>query len=107
MLEQLIYYIGRGTWTGSGLATVAVAATAPDGHGWIRVSVALCGLIAILMSLTLGGLLKHLASHSVDRESLFDELASYTRAERCDDRYTNVCEKLDDIKDMLKRKDVL
>ena len=53
----------RGLWTGAGVCTVAVGVA--DGGAWEgRLVVILSGIVTLLLSILLGGFIKHLSEHA-------------------------------------------
>jgi hypothetical protein len=72
-------YAVRALWTGAGVCTLAVGAVA-DSSWESRLVMILSGLITLLLSILLGGFVKHLAAHQDYSQSLEETLN--LRAER-------------------------
>lgn len=100
MIAQLQYYGLRTLWSSMGIGILAVAAI-PDSF-WQKIFVVLCGIITLMMSILLGSYVRHLTSHSKDREKLFEVLEEkYTRKDLFDERTENMKQSLDRIETAL------
>lgn len=78
-MDALTYVAVRGLWSGAGLCTIVLGA-ATDTDIWVRFVVVLCGLLSLLLSLLLGGFVKHITAHEEYSRGLYRELDA--RAER-------------------------
>jgi hypothetical protein len=82
------YYTIRGLWTGAGLCTLAVGAVGES--SWeARLLVILSGVVTLLLSILLGGFVKHLSQHQDYNQSLQQRLNGQA------DRLFTVLEKAD------------
>lgn len=79
MLKVGTYLAIQGLWSTAGIFTMVLGAVA-ETDIWIRVVVALCGVLSLLLSLLLGGFVKHIIGHEEYSRGLYRELD--TRAER-------------------------
>ncbi|MCL5281318.1 MAG: hypothetical protein M1376_15580 [Planctomycetes bacterium] len=84
----MMYYAIRTLWTGSGLFTVAVGAVG-EASWEARLLVILSGVVTLLLSILLGGFVKHLAQHQEYNQSLQQRLNGQA------DRLFTVLEKAD------------
>ena len=82
MMNGISYYAVRILWTGTGATTTVLAAVA-DVDPWLKVFVGLCGVITLLLSILLGGFVKHLASHDQHSRALDDRLKHIPDKEQC------------------------
>jgi hypothetical protein len=71
--EAVMYYAIRGLWTGSGLCVLAVGAVG-EASWEARLLVILSGVVTLLLSILLGGFVKHLAQHQEYNQSLQQRL---------------------------------
>ena len=73
MVSHGMYYGIRGLWTTSGVCTLAVGALG-DTSWEARLLVILSGVVTLLLSILLGGFVKHLAAHQEYNETLQQRL---------------------------------
>ncbi len=77
MLTPGFHPIVRGLWTSAGVCTVAVGAL--EGGAWEgRLVVILSGIVTLLLSILLGGFVKHLAEHGDYNRALEQSLNGKT-----------------------------
>ena len=79
MLAAGLEYGIRFLWTGAGLCAMTLSA-APESDWAVRLVMLLCGVLTLLLSLLLGGFVKHIAGHEAYSQALYAELDR--RAER-------------------------
>ena len=78
MIKTAVYYAVRVLWTSSGLGTVILGATAGSEDWLVRAFVVMSGIVTLLLSILLGGFVKHLAGHQADRADVFQALENRT-----------------------------
>jgi len=78
MLTPGFHPIVRALWTSAGVCTVAVGAL--EGGAWeSRLVVILSGIVTLLLSILLGGFIKHLAEHGDYNRTLEQSLNGKTQ----------------------------
>jgi hypothetical protein len=73
MLATGLEYGVRVLWTGAGVCTLTLGAVAETDWA-LRLVTVLCGILTLLLSLLLGGFVKHLVGHEAYSQALYAEL---------------------------------
>ncbi len=75
MLEAsgITYYVFRGLWTSSGVCALTLGAVGTNDFT-AKLVLILTGLLTTLMSLLFGSFIKHLTTHTQDRNLIFADL---------------------------------
>lgn len=73
MVAVTIEYGVRVLWTGAGLCTMTLAAL-PETDWGVRLVMILCGILTLLLSILLGGFVKHIVGHEAYSQRLYAEL---------------------------------
>jgi hypothetical protein len=73
MLATTMEYGIRVLWTGAGLCTMTLGAVTQSDWA-VRLVMILCGILTLLLSILLGGFVKHIVSHEAYSRALYAEL---------------------------------
>ena len=71
-MSNLICYGTRGLWAGSGVFAILLGQAVGNEALLLKILMMLSGIITILLSILLGGFVKHLAGHQQDRAIIFE-----------------------------------
>lgn len=74
-------------WVGCGIGNIILAAIDTEAF-WVRIVTFLCGVLTLLMSVLFASYIKHLVSHSKDRDD-------FVKDNDCMERRNIMCQKLD------------
>ena len=99
-MQLILSFTIRTIWFGMGLANIAIGVIGTD-EILSKILTILCGLLTVIMSILLGGFIKHLAGHSSDSDRLFKVLDGYVQKELCTERVERIEEKIDGLKETI------
>lgn len=71
-------------WIGESIGITLLGATISE-DAWLKIVVCLCGIISLILSITLGGLLKHLHQHN-------ETLKGFRTKEECETMHRTTIE---------------
>lgn len=73
-MQNTFYYLTRTLWTGSGVLAMAAGSIDTSEETLLKLLMFLTGIVTLLLSLLLGGFIKHLTGHQQDRAALFTSI---------------------------------